>query len=295
MFSSARSHPAMRALLVFFPVAAAVNLHLQPSRHGAAAQYLHVQGKVAPIAVLSLSGQVRTQVDVCKQQLKMIVQANPGFIFDVFHVSDTPSSDICVAATRAEPNVRSITTLQTASPPPQFQCTGSLCESLFKQYVLRDAIINSSVYSQDDVFIHTRFDATFDSPLNLNLLPVKSNFYVLRSTWFLKHAKGNVHDQNASPIYWRHRSLSTSVPDYAFIGSWEHMSVAFKRFEFLSRLIRGTAFAKCECGRPCKRCPEELLGEVLRRAGISFKGPRSVQLLFASPSVTIITPGMAID
>jgi hypothetical protein len=286
----------MRALLFFFPVAAAVNLHLQPSWQGAAAQHLHMQRKVGPIAVLSLSGRVRTQADVCKQQLKMIVQANPDFTFDVFHVSDAPSSDICVAATRAEPNVRNVTVLQTASPPPRFQCTGDLCQALFKQYVLRDAIINSSAYSQDDVFIHTRFDVTIDSPLNLKNLMVKSNFFVLRSTWFQGHSKGNIYDQIAFPISWRGRTLSTSVPDYAFIGSWEHMSVALKRFELLSRLIRGTAVARCECKRGCQRCPEELLGEALRREGISFNGhgPGSVQLLFARPSVTIIRPGMAV-
>merc|ERR1740138_1984130 len=118
---------------------------------------------------------------------------------------------------------------------------------------------------------------------------VKSNFYVLRSTWFLTHATGSIDDQIARPITWRGMyTLSNSVPDYAFIGSWEHMSVSLKRFELLSRLINGTAVASCVCRQGCTRCPEELLGEALRAEGISFNGPGSVQLLFARPSVEII-------
>lgn len=239
-------------------------------------------------AVLSLSGQTRTQGAVCKNQLKMIVQANPSFTFDVFHVSDTPSDEDCVAATRAEPNVRTVAAVTVPQSEFQKGCAGSnrLCPQLFKQQFCRDTIFNSSAHKAA-VYIHTRFDLEFQSPLILSTMPVENYFYVFLSP----QKKGNVFDQIAHPIEWNGEyTLARSVPDYGFVGNWEHVSAALNRVELMRSADAGTTTFSC-FSRPtgsCQGSPEELFLEALKREGIWFGDSPPVQLLFASPVTQII-------
>lgn len=241
--------------------------------------------KVPYRAVLSLSGQTRTQGSVCKEQLKMIIEANPSYTFDVFHVSDTPSNEDCVAATRAEQNVRTVTTVTVPQSEVEEHCpsTSRLCSQLFKQRFCRDIIENNTAHPAD-VYIHTRFDLTFRSPLVLSTMPVKKYFYVFLSP----QKKGNVFDQTEHPITWNeHFTLANSVPDYGFVGSWEHVSAILGRLHLMKALAKGQISATCYSGR-CENSPEELLFTALKREGIYFEGSPPVQLLFASPVTNII-------
>lgn len=249
----------------------------------------HAEGK-AMTAVLSLSGQTRTQGKVCKQQLEMIVQANPKYTFDVFHVSDTPPNETCVAATRAQPNVRTVTVV----PVPESEITETcshhnrLCPQLLKQRICRDSIYEHSA-DNADVYIHTRFDLSFDSPLIFEEMPVENYFYVFRNP---PKKDGDINDQKTHPFVWNGKySLVTSAPDYGFVGNWKHVSAALGRLDLAWSLEAGNTTATCfseQYAGHCQDSPEEFFLETLKREGIWFEGSPPVQLLFARPIVDII-------
>lgn len=249
------------------------------------------EGDEGQTAVLSLSGEIRTQTEVCRQQLEMIVQANPEYTFDVFHVSDAQSDESCVTATRAEPNVRRVTVVTIPQSDIQETCShhGRLCPPLLKQRICRDTIIKNSA-DKADIFIHTRFDLKFMSPLVFGNMQVGSHFYVFRNP--PKDVSGaDIHNQKAQPFVWNGGySLANTCPDYGFVGNWNHVSAALGRVELAWSLEAGNTTATCyskQYAGHCQDSPEEFLLETLRREGIWFPGTPKVQLQFAEPVVQI--------
>ena len=63
------------------------------------------------------------------------------------------------------------------------------CSALYKQRELWRVLLLERVF---DVYIHTRFDAAFNSPVSLRVLRGHT-LYVARSTWFLDNP--SVHGQ----------------------------------------------------------------------------------------------------
>ena len=93
-----------------------------------------------------------------------------------------------------------------------------LCNALHKQLALLRWLSGEPRYS---VYLVSRFDAAFDSPVKLSVLDTGAALYVARTTWFAQHSEGGENlladGKGSGAITWREGeySLANSVSSHS--------------------------------------------------------------------------------
>jgi hypothetical protein len=143
------------------------------------------------------------------------------------------------------------------------------CSALYKQRLLLDQL--RAAPQHFDIYVHTRFDASFVAPLHLRGLdrPRSPALYVARGQWDVMSDLEQQQRTSTSSSVLSNNSLHHAVPDWLFVGPRTLVAAALGRYEHYALLARTSKERWAHVGNA-----EVFLQRVLAMHGIRAEGHR---------------------